>query len=473
MTTAIPAARTPGPYGTEVCRLTIAGPAGRADLAVPVTAPVSALLPVLLRHVPADPARPAGTWTLQRLGEPPLDLDATPQTAGLLHGDVLYLRPADDPMPELEFDDASDGVAHAVGARTDRWRPEATRRLFLALACLVLLALAAAVPLAGRGTGRGAVVPLLYGVAAVGLGISCMLDQRWSADRGIAVVTGLGACAFAVLAGLTAADRHSRLTAYRPGGIALGAVCGVLVAAVVLLPAPRIPLAVTGTALFAPALAALTAGLAAATGWDAVRSVSVVAVAAFLFGHLAPRAALRLARVRVPRLPHNAAELQEDVEPHQEQSLTLRAAAADALLTVFTVSVALLCVADFAVLAFAGGWVAWAFPLVFSGAALLRAKSLNVIWQRVPVTFSGVLGMLSVPLSWTAAASGTGTRCALLLGLLVAAVLLLVGAWRLPHTRLLPVWGHTADVLELLTALALLPLLLQLLHVYAHVRNAV
>ncbi|CAM5608080.1 type VII secretion integral membrane protein EccD [Streptomyces griseorubiginosus] len=469
MTTAVPVARTPGPYGTEVCRLTIAGPGGRADLAVPVTAPVSALLPVLLRHVPADPARPAGTWTLQRLGEPPLDLDATPQTAGLLHGDVLYLRPADDQMPELEFDDASDGVAHAVGARDDRWRPETTRRLFLALACLVLLAFAAAVPLAGKG----AVVPVLYGVAAVGLGAVCTLDQRWSADRGIAVVTGLGACAFAVLTGLTAADRDTGLTAPRPGGIALGAVCGVLVAAVVLLPTARVPLAVTGTALFAPALAAFTAGLAAATGWDAARSLSVVAVAAFLFGHLAPRAALRLARVRVPQLPHNAAELQEDVEPHQEQSLTLRAAAADALLTVFTVSVALLCVADFAVLAFAGGWVAWAFPLVFSGAALLRAKSLNVVWQRVPVTFSGVLGMLSVLLSWTAAASGTGTRCALLLGLLVAAVLLLVGAWRLPHTRLLPVWGHTADVLELLTALALLPLLLQLLHVYAHVRNAV
>ncbi|MEC3993802.1 type VII secretion integral membrane protein EccD [Actinacidiphila sp. DG2A-62] len=469
MTTAIPAARTPGPYGTEVCRLTIAGPAGRADLAVPVTARVSALLPVLLRHVPADPARPVGTWTLQRLGEPPLDLDATPQTAGLRHGDVLYLRPADDPMPELEFDDASEGVAHVVGARTDRWRPETTRRLFLALACLVLLALAAAVPLAGKGT----VVPVLYGVAAVGLGVCCVLDQRWSADRGIAIVTGLGACAFAVLAGLTAADRHSGLTAPRPGGIALGAVCGVLVAAVVLLPTPRVPLAVTGAALFAPALAALTAGLAAATGWDAVRSLSVVALAAFLFGHLAPRTALRLARVRVPQLPHNAAELQEDVEPHSEGSISRRAAAADALLTVFTLSVALLCTADFAVLAFADGWAARAFPLVFSGAVLLRAKGLNGIWQRVPATFSGVLGALSVLLAWTAAAGGTGTRCALLLGVLVAAVLLLVGAWRLPHTRLLPVWGHTADVLEVLSGIALLPLLLQLLHVYARVRHAI
>ena len=64
-------------------------------------------------------------------------------------------------------------------------------------------------------------------------------------------------------------------------------------------------------------------------------------------------------------------------------------------------------------------------------------------------------------------------RCALLLGLLVGAVLLLIGAWRLPTARLLPVWGHSADILELLTALGLLPLLLQLLHVYAHIRALV
>lgn len=469
MTTAIPAPRTSGEYSTEVCRLTIAGPAGRADLAVPVTTQVSALLPVLLRHVPADPARAVGTWTLQRLAEPPLALDDTPQTAGLLHGDVLYLRPADEPLPELDFDDVSEGVAHAVGAHTDRWRPELTRRLFLALACFVLAVLAAAVPVAAHGT----VVPVLYGVAAVILGTVCALDERWSADHGIAVITGLGAWGSAVLAGLAAADRQSGLTAPGFGGIALGAACGVLISAALLLPIPRIPLVVSGAALFTSALAALTAGVAVMTDWDAVRSVSTVAVAVFFFGHLAPRASLRLARVRVPQLPHNAEELQEDLEAHPEGLISRRAAAADALLTVLTIATALLSSAAFVLLAFADNWIDWAFPLVFSGAVLLRSKSFNATWQRVPAVFCGVLGLLTVALSWTASATGTSTRCAMLLGLLVTAVLLLVGAWRLPPTRLLPVWGHTADILELLTALALLPLLLQLLHVYAHVRSSV
>jgi transposase len=54
---------------------------------------------------------------------------------------------------------------------------------------------------------------------------------------------------------------------------------------------------------------------------------------------------------------------------------------------------------------------------------------------------------------------------------LVAGVLLVVGAARLPGRRQAPVWAHLADRLEALTALALVPLLLQVLHVYAYVRS--
>jgi hypothetical protein len=48
-----------------------------------------------------------------------------------------------------------------------------------------------------------------------------------------------------------------------------------------------------------------------------------------------------------------------------------------------------------------------------------------------------------------------------------------VGAWRLPTARLLPMWGHMADRAELLTAIALVPLLLQVLHVYATFRSMI
>ncbi|MFG2828511.1 type VII secretion integral membrane protein EccD [Streptomyces sp. NPDC048434] len=466
MTTALPATLTPGAVSTEVCRLTIAGPAGRADLAVPVTTTVSALLPVLLRHVPADPGRPAGVWTLQRLGEAPLDPEATPESAGLLHGDVLYLRTVDDPMPELAFDDVAEGVSEAIGDHSNRWRPELTRRLFLALACFVLIILAAAVAVLGHGLQ----VPVLHAVAAAALAAGCALDRRRPADRAAVLVTGVGACVFAALAGLTVLHGTQGLMAPQSADLMTGGGCAAAVAGA-LLPVPRLRSAVTATLLLSGVLTLVTGAVAAWLG-DIVRGTSTVAGAVFLLGHLAPRTSLRLARLRVPQLPRNAEELQEDTDPHPARLVARRAMTADNVLTAISISTGLLCSAAFLLLLGQDDWIGWVFPLVFSGAVLLRTKSLNASWHRVPVAVSGTIGLLTVVLTWTAGSS-TAARWVLLLGLLAAAGLLLTGAWRLPTARLLPVWGHTADILELVTALALLPLLLQLLHVYAHVRAAV
>lgn len=468
MTTAIPAPRTPGAASTEVCRLTIAGPAGRADLAVPVTTTVSAILPVLLRHIPTDTTRPVDVWTLQRLGEPPLPPDATPQSARLLHGDVLYLRPADDPMPELQFDDVSEGVSQAVGARPNRWSPDLTRTLFLVLACLVLAVLAVAVPVLAHGV----MVPLLYGAAAVGLAAGCALDQRQPADRAASSVTGVGACVFAALVGMTGMHTTQVFSSPHAADVMLGGACAAVMAIALLL-TPRFWEPASGTIVLTGLLTLVAGALCAKTGWDAARSTSTVAVVFFLFGHLAPRASLRLARIRVPQLPHNAEELQEDTDPHPEQLVTRRTIAADNILTAISVTSGLLSSAAFLLLLGSDGWANRLFALVFSGAVLLRTKSLNAVWQRVPAAVAGTVGLLTVVLTWAGAASSAEARAELLIALMIAAGVLLVAAWRMPTARLLPVWGHTADILELVTALALLPLLLQLLHVYSYFRASV
>jgi type VII secretion integral membrane protein EccD len=457
MTTAVSAARSPLVVGTDVCRLTIAGPAGRADLAVPVTTTVSTLLPMLLRHVPADPGQSAGTWVLQRLGEEPLPLEATPKSAGLRHGDVLYLRPADDPLPGLEFDDVSDGVAFAIGARRDRWRPEWTRRLFLALACLVLAAFAAAV----AGIGRGPTAPLCYGIAALALGIACAADSRQPADRATLLITGTGACVFGALAGLTAA--------HGTAAVLFGA-AGAGVVAALLLPTRRLPLEIPATVLAAVVLTEFVGALVLRLGWDAVRAGSTVAVICFLVGHSAPRTALRLARLRVPDLPHNAAELQEALDPEPEEVVVRRVAVADALLTAATASSALVTSAVFVLItAHHRNWAGTLLVLLFAMAVLLRSKNLNTVWQRLPLVFCGALGLVALLLSWAQHAQ-TGGRITILLTVLVGVGLLLVGAWRLPTARLLPVWGVTAEILEMVMALSLLPLLLQMLHTYYYFR---
>jgi hypothetical protein len=53
----------------------------------------------------------------------------------------------------------------------------------------------------------------------------------------------------------------------------------------------------------------------------------------------------------------------------------------------------------------------------------------------------------------------------------LAAGLLLLGGERLPGKRFRPYWGRAVEIFELITAIAVLPILLQVLHVYTFMRN--
>ena len=462
MTTAVPLpART-----AEVCRLTVEAPDGRADLAVPVTTPVSALLPVLLRHTAAGPDTQGTPWTLQRLGEDPLDPEATPESAGLRDGDVLHLRPAEAALPALHFDDVSDGVAHTVGSGPGRWRPELTRKLGLALASLALAALAAAL----LGAGPGPLTAVTTAVIALVLAAGCASAARMHAVPGAILVAGVGAFGFAALAGTTLREGPSGGFAPGTTGILVAAGCVVALAGG-LLALGALPLVVPGTVLLTAVAAAVGAGLAETAGLHGFQAASVVAVGLFVLGHLAPRLALRTARLRVPQLPHDAEELQQDIEPQPGERVTCRVTVATAWLETIGISSALVWAVALWLLADREhGWTGWLLPLCLSLAVLLRARGTNGTLQRVPAVLAGAYG-LGLVLIVRVAPTGPVGRASVLAALLAAALLLLVGAWRLPRARLLPVWGHLGDLLETVTAIALLPLLLQVLHAYAYFRG--
>ncbi|MBC3841034.1 hypothetical protein GXW82_14365 [Streptacidiphilus sp. 4-A2] len=166
------------------------GPHRPGDLAVPVTLSVQTLLPVLLERL-EGPAEPRGRpWALQRLGEEPLDPDGTPESLGLRHGEVLYLRPAEEPLPALHFDDVADGVAHVLSGRADRWQPQHTRRLALAVAVLALAALAVAL----HGFGPGPLAAGGAGAVAVLLALGCVLAHRFQADPAAVGLAGAPRC---------------------------------------------------------------------------------------------------------------------------------------------------------------------------------------------------------------------------------------------------------------------------------------
>src|SRR3954468_18448396 len=117
--TAAPAAGT-----GELCRLVLCGPNSRIELAVPVHVPLAHLLPTLLSRLGGDLATAGlahGGWVLQRLGGGPPDEALGTAALGLADGDTLYLRPRDDQLPPVDFDDLIDGVATGISNRSDRW----------------------------------------------------------------------------------------------------------------------------------------------------------------------------------------------------------------------------------------------------------------------------------------------------------------------------------------------------------------
>lgn len=84
-----------------VLLVTVVGPAGRLDLAVPAEVPVGALLePLAEAHGATGPAPATGGWSLRPLGGDPLRAGASLLAAGVRDGDVVVLGPGDRPVVE-------------------------------------------------------------------------------------------------------------------------------------------------------------------------------------------------------------------------------------------------------------------------------------------------------------------------------------------------------------------------------------
>ncbi|BBA96921.1 hypothetical protein RVR_2443 [Actinacidiphila reveromycinica] len=459
MTTSAPPSAAPP---ADVCRITVEGPTGRADLAVPVTLPVAALLPVLLRHA-GMPDGDGRTWVLQRLGDQPLDAEGTPQTLGLRHGDVLYMRTAEEALPSLHFDDIADGVAHVVSARGGRWSPTATRVLALVGSGLALVTLGAGLLMAGPS----AVVATAAGADALLLASGCVAAARLAVHRSVVLTAGGGALAFGALAGLAVpAVGGGGFSPDRPGLLLAAAWTAVIAGSLLALRA--VPAALPGSILLAAAAGATACGLEAG-GCSAGQAAALTAGTLFVLGHLGPRAALRLARLRVPQLPYDADELQQDIEPQPEEVLRSRATVASVLLDSLAVASAVFYLPTWWLITQRGGWTCWVVPLVFGASVLLRARELTGVVQRVATVIGGAAGPVAVAM-FVVAPHGTGTRLVVLVAMLAVACGLLLAAERLPGRRLLPIWGHLGDIAEWITTIALVPLLLQVVHIYAHVR---
>src|SRR6476660_8211550 len=82
-----------GQTGAGFCRIQIAAPTTRVDLAVPTAVPLAALLPGIVSFAEQDGAAPHG-WALSRLDGARLDPAAGLAVAGVREGELLLLHPA-------------------------------------------------------------------------------------------------------------------------------------------------------------------------------------------------------------------------------------------------------------------------------------------------------------------------------------------------------------------------------------------
>jgi type VII secretion integral membrane protein EccD len=448
----------------ELCRITVYGPSGRADLAVPLSISVAGLLPVLLKHTGGREDF-QDSWALQRLGEAPLDSAGTPESLDWREGEEFYLRPRADPLPELDFDDIADGMATAVNRQPGRWKPEFNRPLFLGFSIAALLVLA-------RVLLRPAPLPFTTAglvIVALALVVAAIVAGGKTEDRGLTVLLGMGGCGFAALAGAVGlAGIHDAMDLQGGpvlvGGLALALAAGILLGARVAW-ASTIPFIPFGAVVAAGLLAAVSQWLHLGVrlpGDQTAGLLSAVLVGVLVF---APRIGIRLARIRGPQLPRTAEELQFDIEPAPAAQMVERTAYADGYLTIAAVSSAAVFLCAFPFLG-GKGLFPTILAVLIAVAALLRCRALLGVWQRVPLGAAGAFGLVVVALSLIEPLEASGRGVSVFLVALVF-VFMVMAMLRPPPRRLLPIWAHLANWLETLSAVATVPVLLQLFGFYS------
>lgn len=446
-----------------LCRLRFHGPLKGFELSVPADVPLADLLPTIIGYAGPELDEAAvehGGWILQRVGEEPLKDDLTPEALGLRDGEELHLRHRREALPRVHFDDLVDGVAASMQERGDSWRPEATRRLSLALAMLALAGGLAILIMAGPHHLRLLAAAVTGGLLLLGAASA----SRAVGDAGAGTALGAAAVPYFALAGLLLPSGDGDLTAARLlAGSSAAAGAAVLALAAVACSAPLY------LALVAIAVMGVTTGAVSLAGLPFGHAVTLLTVVVVTFGAFVPSLSFRLSGLRLPALPRTAEELQENIEPFPANDVILRSAVADNYLTAFHLAIGTACIGCLSVLAGAQGWSATAMTGALSVLLLLHARAVGSIPQRLAMLLPGIYGLALLTGVLAFSVSGTG-RLLLLAAVASVAAAMAVVSWTLPGRRLLPYWGRAADLLHSLVALSLLPLALDEAGFFQYVR---
>jgi type VII secretion integral membrane protein EccD len=463
----------------DLRRITVVTVQGRFDLSIPASVPLAYLIPTVLRQAGpalAELGAAQGGWVLQRLGSSPFDTAAAPAALGIADGELLYLQPRRGALPTPVFDDAAEAIGTTLAERSRPWDEAAGRAVGLATGAGALLAAGIAALLAGPPwTGPAAAL----GVSTLVLLFCGALMSRAAGDGAVAALLGCAAvldAALAVCLGTLALHGGRSSGGGQPGPALLaGAAAGLLVCALAALASGAGGPELTGAALVCGcglvAGAVITLKGAAAEGSQASITAGAAGalVAAYLWVPFIPTFAYRAARLPKPFLPSTAEQLRaaEGVTPGAR--LADRAVRADRYVTALVGACVTVTAAAGWFLGPAPGWACPTLVALACALAGLRMRTLRGRAQRLALSACAVvLGVEEV--AGVARLHSGVIGAAVVAAATLAAVPLAVLAGRETRT-LTPPTARALDIAEGLCALAVLPVALQVLGVYAALRG--
>ncbi|EME65694.1 type VII secretion integral membrane protein EccD [Amycolatopsis decaplanina] len=437
------------------------------DLALPAEVPLVDLLPAILAQFGAETIEQGAEhegWVVQRIGEAALDEDRTLLQLSLVDGESLHLLPRAEQLAAIDYDDLVDGVAEQVREHPGALTPARVGWMFR-LGAVVLLLLACRLLLADAAV--GAQVLLSTGLSVVLLAAAALVARGAAKPVPAMILAGAGV-GFATLAG------WYLVLLLDPAAIEMMSLTGAAAAALLALLAGVMVVA-DGAALFAGAILftivlLITGLIGSVTPADPSQATAIGLVVSLILALFIPTTAFRLSGLTLPMLPTGAEELHEDIDAVSHKVVVDRGAATFGYSTALHAGVGaaqavLLPVLDIGT----DGWHL-TFALVVALLLVLRSRHPSGMIQRWAVLAPAAIVVLLV-------AAGLGlarpmeTRFVVVVPLILVAGLFLLGGERLPGKRFRPYWGRAVEIFELITAIAVLPILLQVLHVYSFMRH--
>lgn len=445
--------------GEDLSRVTVISPTRRIDLALPGAATLGEILPNIIRfsgYEGGSPNEAVHQWVLQRFGEDPLDVTKLVSQLEIRDGETLHLRQLEATMPDAAFDDVVDAVASSTSTRPS-WTAKHSQRMALGVGTTVIVLVPLLLLLVTRQTGV-AVITLGLAVATA---IAASLSSRAFGRPTVASALGWQSVALAGIGGwflLGGVDSSIRT---------LSAVGLVLLLSGVMALATRVNTYAFVTVAIAALLIVISALIAVLLPGHVLDIAAVTMAAMLVVTPLLPNLCYRLARVAMPNLPTSAEELSQDNTPVQSDIVS-RALSADRLLgALLTTSVIVATLAAVPVLA-ANTWRSGLLCLAVSLALLLRARAFVGLTQRLVLLLGGcAIGLATVAELLTKLDGPVRIVVGVALAVLLTVVLAQYAA-SFASRQISPFWGRIADIVEWLALMAIIPLLLWNLDLFAY-----